>query len=90
MRRLSFGLIAALGALSCISGPAAAQSWPARNITMIVPFPPGGGNDTIARLVAQGLTNALGQQVVVENRGGANGVIAMRQAQIATSIPDGA
>src|SRR5262249_27093968 len=58
-----------------------------RTITLIVPFPPGGGNDTIARLVANGLSNALGQQVVVENRGGANGVIAMRQA--AKAPPDG-
>ena len=87
MRRLSFGLIVALAALSCTAGPVVAQTWPARTITMIVPFPPGGGNDTIARLVAQGLTNALGQQVIVENRGGANGVIAMRQA--AKAAPDG-
>jgi tripartite-type tricarboxylate transporter receptor subunit TctC len=86
MRRLSLALIA-FAALACISGPAAAQTWPSRTITMIVPFPPGGGNDTIARLVAQGLTSALGQQVIVENRGGANGVIAMRQA--AKTAPDG-
>ena len=69
--------------------PGARMRRPTRRgpITLIVPFPPGGGNDTIARLVAQGLSNALGQQVVVENRGGANGVIAMRQA--AKAAPDG-
>jgi tripartite-type tricarboxylate transporter receptor subunit TctC len=87
MRRMWFGSIAAVGLLALSVGAAAAQDWPSRNITMIVPFPPGGGNDTIARLVAQGLSNALGQQVVVENRGGANGVIAMRQA--AKAAPDG-
>ena len=54
---------------------------------MIVPFPPGGGNDTMARIVAAKLSVALGQQVVVDNRGGANGVIAMRTA--ARAAPDG-
>ena len=86
MRRMSQALIA-FAALAWIAGPASAQTWPSRTITMIVPFPAGGGNDTIARLVAQGLTSALGQQVIVENRGGANGVIAMRQA--AKAPPDG-
>jgi tripartite-type tricarboxylate transporter receptor subunit TctC len=85
-RAVSF--IAAFAAAIIASAvPAMAQSYPSRTITLIVPFPPGGGNDTIARLVANGLTNALGQQVVVENRAGANGVIAMRQA--AKAAPDG-
>jgi tripartite-type tricarboxylate transporter receptor subunit TctC len=78
---------ATVAAIVACAGSAIAQSYPSRTITLIVPFPPGGGNDTIARLVAQGLTNALGQQVVVENRAGANGVIAMRQA--AKAAPDG-
>jgi tripartite-type tricarboxylate transporter receptor subunit TctC len=64
-----------------------AQDYPTRPITMIVPFPPGGGNDTMARIVAAKLTSALGQQVVVDNRGGANGVIAMRAG--ARTAPDG-
>ena len=81
-------LIAVLmAAILAWAGEASAQTYPSRPITLIVPFPAGGGNDTIARLVAQGLGNALGQQVVVENRGGANGVIAMRQA--AKAAPDG-
>ena len=81
-------LVAALMAATLASvGQASAQTYPSRPITLIVPFPAGGGNDTIARLVAQGLGHALGQQVVVENRGGANGVIAMRQA--AKAAPDG-
>jgi tripartite-type tricarboxylate transporter receptor subunit TctC len=54
---------------------------------MIVPFPPGGGNDTLARIVAIKLSAALGQQVVVDNRGGANGTIAIRAA--ARAAPDG-
>jgi tripartite-type tricarboxylate transporter receptor subunit TctC len=69
------------------SHPAGAQDFPSRTITMIVPFPPGGGNDTMARIVASKLSAALGQQVVVDNRPGANGVIAMRAA--ARAVPDG-
>ena len=59
------------------AGPRAAQAqaWPAKAITLIVPFPPGGSTDTIGRLVAQELNKALGQPVVVENRPGANGNI---------------
>ena len=77
--------LAALVALA--NDPATAQDFPNRTITMIVPFPPGGGNDTMARIVATKLAAALGQQVVVDNRPGANGVIAMRTAARAT--PDG-
>jgi len=73
--------------LPAIACPATAQDYPSRNITMIVPFPPGGGNDTMARIVASKLSEGLGQQVIVDNRPGANGVIAMRGA--ARSAPDG-
>src|ERR1700704_7128356 len=76
-----------LAAMLAMSGAAFAQDYPARPITMIVPFPPGGGNDTLARIVASKLSAALGQQVVVDNRPGANGVIAMRAA--ARAAPDG-
>jgi tripartite-type tricarboxylate transporter receptor subunit TctC len=84
MRRLCMALVAVLAAAF---HPAAAQDFPGRTITMIVPFPPGGGNDTLARIVASKLATALGQQVVVDNRPGANGVIAMRSA--ARAAPDG-
>jgi tripartite-type tricarboxylate transporter receptor subunit TctC len=67
--------------------PAAAQDYPSHTVTLIVPFPPGGGNDTVARIVAGKLSAGLGQQVIVDNRGGANGVIAMRAA--ARAAPDG-
>jgi tripartite-type tricarboxylate transporter receptor subunit TctC len=66
---------------------AQAADYPTRPITMIVPYPPGGGVDLIGRLVAQKLTDGLGQQVIVENRGGAGGVIGTRD--LAKAAPDG-
>ena len=63
----------AFAALS--SGPAMAQSYPAKPIRMIVPFPAGGATDIVARLIAQKLTEAMGQQVIADNRGGAGGTI---------------
>jgi tripartite-type tricarboxylate transporter receptor subunit TctC len=66
---------------------AAAQDYPTHPITMIVPYPPGGGVDLIGRLVGQRLSAALGQQVVIENRGGAGGMIGTRD--IAKAAPDG-
>ncbi len=66
---------------------AAAQGYPAKAIRMIVPFPPGGPNDILGRVVAQKLTEQLGQQVVVDNRGGAGGIIGAELA--ARAVPDG-
>src|ERR1700748_2049924 len=63
------------------------HDYPTKPITLIVPFPPGGGVDLIGRLVAQRLTAVLRQQVIVENRGGAGGVIGTRD--IAKAAPDG-
>jgi tripartite-type tricarboxylate transporter receptor subunit TctC len=65
----------------------AAQDYPTRPVTLIVPYPPGGGVDLIGRLVAQKLSVALGQQVVVENRGGAGGMIGTRD--VAHAAADG-
>jgi tripartite-type tricarboxylate transporter receptor subunit TctC len=67
--------------------PAAAQDYPTRPITMIVPYPAGGGVDVMGRLIGQKLSVALGQQVVIENRGGAGGMIGTRDA--ARAAPDG-
>jgi tripartite-type tricarboxylate transporter receptor subunit TctC len=76
---------AALAAM--VPGIAAAQAWPARPIRMIVPFPPGGGVDLTARLLAEPLQRALGQTIVIENRGGAGGVIGVEA--MSRSAPDG-
>ena len=67
--------------------PATAQDYPIRPITMIVPYPAGGGVDVMGRLIGQKLSVALGQQVVIENRGGAGGMIGTRDA--ARAAPDG-
>jgi tripartite-type tricarboxylate transporter receptor subunit TctC len=67
--------------------PATAQDYPMRPITMIVPYPAGGGVDVMGRLIGQKLSVALGQQVVIENRGGAGGMIGTRDA--ARAAPDG-
>src|SRR4051794_22961210 len=67
--------------------PAAAQIWPERPLTMVIPFPPGGGTDLLGRIVAKGLTDVLGQQVVVENVGGAGGMLG--SARVVKSAPDG-
>jgi tripartite-type tricarboxylate transporter receptor subunit TctC len=66
---------------------AAAQDYPTRPITMIVPYPAGGGVDAMGRLVGQKLSEKLGQQIVIENRGGAGGMIGTRDA--AKAAPDG-
>ena len=86
MRTRSIIAAALLGAaVTC--APASAQDYPTKPITLVVPFPAGGGNDALARLVAEKMSRALGQQVVVENRGGAGGTIATRA--VAKSMPDG-
>ena len=66
---------------------AGAQTYPSHPITLIVPYPPGGGVDAMGRLVAQKLSLALGQQFIIENRPGAGGVIGTRAA--AKAAPDG-
>jgi tripartite-type tricarboxylate transporter receptor subunit TctC len=73
--------------LMLFSGLAAAQGWPARPVRFIVPFPPGGSTDVAARALADKMGAGLGQQVVVENRGGAGGAVGT--AEVARAQPDG-
>ena len=82
MSRIS--LIAALAVASAI---AAAQDWPTRPITMVVPFGAGGGTDVVGRMIAPHLGELLGQQVVIENLGGSGGMIG--SYKVARSAPDG-
>ena len=73
--------------LTVLQLPAAASDYPTRPIMLVVPYPAGGGNDVLARVVADKMSSNLGQRIVVENRGGAGGTIATRQ--VAKSEPDG-
>jgi tripartite-type tricarboxylate transporter receptor subunit TctC len=86
-RRRLLGLAAAAAALPVLPDGAGAEDYPARPIHLIVPSPPGGTFDIVARLVAQSMSARLGQQVVVENRGGAGTNIGT--AAVAHAAPDG-
>jgi tripartite-type tricarboxylate transporter receptor subunit TctC len=85
--RIIHGLALLIAAFGAVTRPAAAADYPARPIMLIVPYPAGGGNDVIARLVAARMSGGLGQQIVVENRAGAGSTIGTRDA--ARSAPDG-
>jgi tripartite-type tricarboxylate transporter receptor subunit TctC len=79
--------LAAWLALACCALPAGAQTFPARQIRIVIGFPPGGGIDSVARLIAPKLSEALGQPVLVDNKPGANGVLGTDI--VAKSAPDG-
>ena len=82
MRKLIFVI-----ALLAFASNARAQTWPLRQITLIVPFPPGGSTDVIARIMAERMRPLLGQPVIVENVGGAGGSIGV--GRVARAVPDG-
>jgi tripartite-type tricarboxylate transporter receptor subunit TctC len=86
MMRGILALLAAFGMLAA-TDPAPAQTYPTRPITLVVPFPPGGSSSTAARSVADKMSETLGQQIVVDNRGGAGGTVATRA--VAKAAPDG-
>src|SRR5690242_6927505 len=79
--------VLALAAVLTAAAPAHAQQYPTKPVRVIVPFAPGGGSDISARQFSQKLSEALGQQFVVDNRGGAAGLIGMELT--AKSPPDG-
>jgi len=85
MKNFTYCVAAVFTTLLAIT--ASAQSWPAKSVRVIVPFGPGGGADLTARPVSQKLSEALGQQFVVDNRGGAGGAIGMELT--AKAPPDG-
>ncbi|KOF53168.1 LacI family transcriptional regulator [Achromobacter sp. DMS1] len=85
MSKKTWAALLAVAALA--TAPGAQAAWPERPVTMVVPFPPGGPTDLVARVLAKQLTGQLGQTVVVENKGGANGNIGMQFA--ASAKPDG-
>jgi tripartite-type tricarboxylate transporter receptor subunit TctC len=86
-RRDVLASLAALGAAAVGAAPARAQAYPVRPIRLIVPYPPGGPIDTMGRMVASELSNRLGQQVIVDNRGGIGSTLGTRLAIAAA--PDG-
>jgi tripartite-type tricarboxylate transporter receptor subunit TctC len=86
-RKATTAANAVLLLIAALAPPAFAQDYPSRPIRFIVPYPPGGGTDIIARIVQPRLTEALGQPIVIENRGGAGGAVGTELA--AKSVPDG-
>jgi tripartite-type tricarboxylate transporter receptor subunit TctC len=85
--RLAAAVICAAGTILIACGMSAAADYPARTVTLVVPFPPGGGVDAMARVVAAKLSAALNQQFIVDNRAGAGGTIGTRV--VAQAAPDG-
>jgi tripartite-type tricarboxylate transporter receptor subunit TctC len=85
--RTALATVAVVTCLAAGTGAAWGQAYPSKTVRMLVPFPPGGGSDTVARIVAQRFSELLGQQVVVDNRAGASGNIAGEMA--AKAAPDG-
>jgi tripartite-type tricarboxylate transporter receptor subunit TctC len=85
--RLLFTAAALFAATALHTSASAQQDYPNRPITLVIPYAAGGGNDVMGRLVADKMSRTLGQQIVVENRGGAGGSIATRQ--VAKAAPDG-
>ncbi|WLS11053.1 tripartite tricarboxylate transporter substrate-binding protein (plasmid) [Shinella sumterensis] len=79
--------MSAAAAVSMVFAPTMAQTYPERNITMVIPFSAGGPTDTVGRLVAESMSKDLGQQIIVENVGGAGGTLGA--GRVAQADPDG-
>jgi tripartite-type tricarboxylate transporter receptor subunit TctC len=88
LRRIGLAALAACGLAWCIAAPGVAHAaFPDRPLRLVVPFPPGGGTDLIARQLAEGMTQNLKQTVIVENRGGGSTIIGTEA--VAKAAPDG-
>ncbi|ASY65216.1 Tricarboxylate transport protein TctC (plasmid) [Sinorhizobium sojae CCBAU 05684] len=85
--KIQNALLGAVAAISLFAASAGAQTYPERTITMVVPFSAGGPTDTVARLVAESMSKDLGQQIIVENVGGAGGTLGA--GRVAEAEPDG-
>src|SRR5689334_4501942 len=85
--RTRFAIWLALGAMLLVSGAAVAETYPVRPVRIIVPYGPGGIADVVLRMVAQKMSEKLGQQFVIENRPGAAGIVGIQA--VVTSAPDG-
>ena len=81
------GLVESPAVVAQATSTSSGQAYPVKPVRLVLPYPPGGGSDTIGRPLAQKMAEGLGQQVVVENRGGANGNIGMEA--VARAAPDG-
>ena len=81
------GMVLALGAMALLASPAFAQRYPDKPVRLVIPFPPGGPVDNIARPIVPKISEGLGQPVLVDNRGGAGG--ALGAAAVAKAAPDG-
>ena len=73
--------------LFVLAAPAHADNYPSRTVAMVVPFPPGGPSDVVARIIADGMSRVLNQTIIIENVGGAGGTIGT--ARVAAATPDG-
>lgn len=81
---IAIGLVAGIG---CLATATRADNYPSRTVAMIVPFPPGGPSDVVARIIADGMSRVLNQTIIIENVGGAGGTIGT--ARVAAATPDG-
>ena len=85
--KLSCRFAAALLLVPLSPAVVTAQAYPSKPVRVVIPWPPGGSNDIVGRMAAQKLTEATGQQFIVDNRGGASGVLGSEV--VAKSLPDG-
>ena len=79
--------VALVAGMSCLVTATRADDYPSRTIALVVPFPPGGPSDVVARIIADGMSRVLGQTMIIENVGGAGGTIGT--ARVAAATPDG-